>query len=53
MFTGIVETMGTVAEIVPMDTSASGGGGFSITISDARVVLSDVNLGDSIAVNGI
>ncbi|KAI8816350.1 uncharacterized protein EV422DRAFT_591807 [Fimicolochytrium jonesii] len=53
MFTGIVEVMGTVAEIVPMDTTSTGGGGFSLTVGDAQVVLPDVNLGDSIAVNGV
>ncbi|KAJ3187832.1 Riboflavin synthase alpha chain [Gaertneriomyces sp. JEL0708] len=53
MFTGIVETMGSVAQIKPLDTSSSGGGGFSLTIAGASVVLSDVNLGDSIAVNGV
>ncbi|KND00907.1 riboflavin synthase, alpha subunit [Spizellomyces punctatus DAOM BR117] len=53
MFTGIVETMGTIAEIVPMDTTSSGGGGFSMTIGNADVVLSDVHIGDSIAVNGV
>ena len=53
MFTGIVEHMGTVSSIVPLDTSATGGGGFSITISDAAPVLVDVNLGDSISVNGM
>ncbi|KAJ3036447.1 Riboflavin synthase alpha chain [Rhizophlyctis rosea] len=52
MFTGIVEHMGTVSSILPLDTTESGGGGFSITISDAAPVLSDVNLGDSISVNG-
>ncbi|KAJ3024115.1 Riboflavin synthase alpha chain [Thoreauomyces humboldtii] len=53
MFTGIVETMGTVASVEPLDTSLSGGGGFSIAVKDASVVLSDVHLGDSIAVNGV
>ncbi|KAJ1555478.1 Riboflavin synthase alpha chain [Nowakowskiella sp. JEL0078] len=53
MFTGIVEALGRVAAIVPLDVSQSGGGGFSITISNAEVVLVDVNLGDSIAINGV
>ncbi|KAJ3294949.1 Riboflavin synthase alpha chain [Borealophlyctis nickersoniae] len=52
MFTGIVETMGTISSIVPMDETESGGGGFSITVADAAIVLPDVSLGDSIAVNG-
>ncbi|KAJ3318039.1 Riboflavin synthase alpha chain [Blyttiomyces sp. JEL0837] len=53
VFTGIVETMGTVGDIVPIDKTWSGGAGFSITINDASPVLEDVHLGDSIAVNGI
>ncbi|KAI9203644.1 uncharacterized protein BJ171DRAFT_582788 [Polychytrium aggregatum] len=52
MFTGIVEIMGRVSEVAQMDTTASGGSGFSITIADCAVVLTDVHLGDSIAVNG-
>lgn len=53
MFTGIVEQMGLVADIQEMDTSASGGSGFSLTISEASVVLSDASLGDSIAISGM
>ncbi len=52
MFTGIVEQMGLIYDVQEMDTSASGGSGFSLTISEAFVVLSDANLGDSIAING-
>ncbi|KAJ3402914.1 Riboflavin synthase alpha chain, partial [Chytridiales sp. JEL 0842] len=51
VFTGIVETMGTIEAIVPVDLTWSGGAGFSITIQDAAPVLVDVNMGDSIAVN--
>ncbi|KAL2866732.1 riboflavin synthase [Aspergillus lucknowensis] len=51
MFTGLVETMGTVSSLEPLDTSASGGGGTSLTITDCEDILSDVNLGDSISVN--
>ncbi|KAI9105741.1 hypothetical protein DFS34DRAFT_26091 [Phlyctochytrium arcticum] len=53
MFTGIVETMGTVKSAVPMDSSESGGGGCSIVIGDASIVLTDVHIGDSIAVSGV
>ncbi|KAI8851883.1 hypothetical protein BC829DRAFT_424957 [Chytridium lagenaria] len=53
VFTGIVECMGSVGDIVPVDVTWSGGAGFSITILDAAPVLSDVKIGDSIAVNGI
>ncbi|KAG9562521.1 hypothetical protein KCV01_g20911, partial [Aureobasidium melanogenum] len=50
MFTGIVETLGTVSELVQQD--ATSGGGTTMTISDCSSILSDCNLGDSIAVNG-
>ncbi|KAH6561886.1 riboflavin synthase, alpha subunit [Batrachochytrium salamandrivorans] len=53
MFTGIVEVMGTVSAVEPMDTTGTGGSGFSLTITDANVVLSDVHIGDSIIVNGV
>ncbi|WP_102264076.1 riboflavin synthase [Mesobacillus jeotgali] len=46
MFTGIIEEIGTVANI------QHGGASFVLTI-DAKKVLSDVHLGDSIAVNGV
>ncbi|KAF9580502.1 Riboflavin synthase alpha chain [Lunasporangiospora selenospora] len=52
MFTGIVEIMGKVIDIAPLDFSESGGKGFSITIGEATEVLVDCHLGDSIAVNG-
>ncbi|KAJ6119803.1 hypothetical protein N7523_004083 [Penicillium sp. IBT 18751x] len=52
MFTGLVETIGTVTALEPLDTSSSGGGGTSLTISDCEEILSDCHLGDSIAVNG-
>ncbi len=53
MFTGIVEEQGLVSVIKAMDISESGGSGFSLTISEASLVLSDASLGDSIAVNGL
>jgi riboflavin synthase len=37
---------------VPLDSTATGGGGTSLTISNAASILDDVHLGDSIAVNG-
>jgi hypothetical protein len=53
MFTGIVEILGKVTSIVPLDSSESGGQGFSITIGNAAEILGDCHLGDSIAVNGM
>jgi len=52
MFTGLVETIGTVTSLDPLDTGAGGGGGTSLTISDCEEILSDARLGDSICVNG-
>ncbi|KAL2003368.1 hypothetical protein VTN02DRAFT_4104 [Thermoascus thermophilus] len=52
MFTGLVETIGTVTSLEPLDTTASGGGGTSLTISDCEEILTDAHLGDSICVNG-
>jgi riboflavin synthase len=46
MFTGIIEEIGTIANI------QRGGESFVLTI-DAKKVLADVHLGDSIAVNGV
>ncbi|OCT47112.1 Riboflavin synthase [Cladophialophora carrionii] len=52
MFTGLVETIGTVSSLVPLDPSTSGGNGTSLTISDCSSILGDAALGDSIGVNG-
>ncbi|KAK3673055.1 Riboflavin synthase alpha chain [Recurvomyces mirabilis] len=52
MFTGIVETIGTVSHLVKHDESSSGGGGTSLTISNCSEILSDAHLGDSISING-
>ncbi|KAL1607080.1 Riboflavin synthase alpha chain [Nothophoma quercina] len=52
MFTGLVETIGTVAALEALDKTASGGGGTSLTISDCQEILGDAHLGDSISVNG-
>ncbi|KAF2483210.1 riboflavin synthase alpha chain [Neohortaea acidophila] len=52
MFTGIVETIGTVTRLDQHDTTASGGGGTSLTISNSAAILEDAHLGDSISING-
>ena len=53
MFTGIVETMGTVREVKPFDASESGGKGYAVTVGDATAVLADCAVGDSISTNGV
>lgn len=52
MFTGIVETMGLVEAVIRKDSTVSGGDGFSVTVGNAHTVLTDVHIGDSIAVDG-
>ncbi|KAI9839476.1 MAG: hypothetical protein M1819_002101 [Sarea resinae] len=52
MFTGIVEILGTVSALEKQDDTSSGGGGTSLTISNAEEILEDAHLGDSISVNG-
>lgn len=52
MFTGLVETIGTVTALTDLDPSTSGGNGTSLTISDCAEILTDAALGDSICVNG-
>ncbi|EXJ87705.1 riboflavin synthase, alpha subunit [Capronia coronata CBS 617.96] len=52
MFTGLVETIGTVTSLTTLDPSQSGGNGTSLTISDCASILTDAQLGDSISVNG-
>ncbi|MCJ1376613.1 Riboflavin synthase alpha chain [Loxospora ochrophaea] len=52
MFTGLVEAIGTVTSLEPLDTTGSGGGGTSLTISDCADILADAHLGDSISING-
>jgi riboflavin synthase len=47
-----VQHIGTVADIQTQDATASGGGGWSVTISDAAPILADCHIGDSISVNG-
>lgn len=52
MFTGLVETIGTVTALTTLDPSTSGGNGTSLTIADCSAILNDAALGDSISVNG-
>ncbi|KAK5016570.1 hypothetical protein BJ546DRAFT_869982 [Cryomyces antarcticus] len=52
MFTGIVETLGTIAALEKQDDTASGGGGTSLLISDCSEILDDAHSGDSISING-
>ncbi|KAJ3357512.1 Riboflavin synthase alpha chain [Entophlyctis luteolus] len=49
---GIIECKGRVCDIVQVDETWGGGAGLSVTVENAAPVLSDVHLGDSIAVNG-
>ncbi|SCU97693.1 LADA_0H07712g1_1 [Lachancea dasiensis] len=53
MFTGIVELIGTVSDYQEYDATHSGGGGVSVTVTNASEILGDCHIGDSIAVNGI
>ncbi|KAI9230069.1 MAG: Lumazine-binding protein [Piptocephalis tieghemiana] len=52
MFTGIVEHVGVVQSLLELDTTATGGSGWSLTITEADPVLTDCNEGDSISING-
>ncbi len=47
MFTGIIQAVGRIAALDPV------GGDVRITVDAAELDLGDVNLGDSIAVNGV
>lgn len=47
MFTGIIEAIGTISAITPK------GKDISLTVNAGKLDLSDVNLGDSIATNGV
>jgi len=53
MFTGLIEHIGSVSAITPVDNSVSGGNGFSLCVSNASPLLADCNIGDSIAINGV
>jgi len=52
MFTGLVETIGPVTNLSSLDSTTSGGGGTSLTISECSTILDDAALGDSISING-
>ncbi|KAL2136299.1 hypothetical protein VTI74DRAFT_4534 [Chaetomium olivicolor] len=51
MFTGIVEEIGTVADLNPSDST--GGTSLTIALPSNSPLLSDCHLGDSIAINGV
>lgn len=53
MFTGLIETIGTILEYNELDNSDSGGNGVSAIIGDCLEILVDVHLGDSISTNGV
>lgn len=53
MFTGLVETIGTVLEFNALDSTQSGGNGVSMVIGECLEVLGDVHLGDSISTSGV
>ena len=48
----LVDILGSIIDIAPLDSSESGGQGFSITVGNAAEILTDCHLGDSIAING-
>ncbi|WFD30162.1 riboflavin synthase [Malassezia sp. CBS 17886] len=49
MFTGLIEHVATVLQVIPVDAES---GSFAVKFGDVGPVLSDVHVGDSIAVNG-
>lgn len=53
MFTGLIETIGSILEYNELDNSESGGNGVSAVIGDCLEILGDVHLGDSISTNGV
>ncbi|MGL4768109.1 MAG: riboflavin synthase [Formosimonas sp.] len=50
MFTGIISAVGAILAVAPL--SAAGNSGVRLTVDAAGLDLSDVSLGDSIAING-
>ena len=42
-----------ISALTALDTTSSGGNGFSATITDVGPLLEDVHLGDSININGL
>lgn len=53
MFTGLIETIGTVLEYTEVDVTESGGNGVTLVIGECSDILGDVHLGDSISTNGV
>jgi riboflavin synthase len=55
MFTGIIEAIGEIKQVIPLGTSSSGtaADGMRLDIAPGALDLSDVKVGDSIAVNGV
>jgi len=47
MFTGIIQSIGTIADLQPK------GGDLALVVNTGKLDMSDVALGDSIAVNGV
>ncbi|MBU3719284.1 MAG: riboflavin synthase [Burkholderiaceae bacterium] len=53
MFTGIVQAIGEITAVVPAQVAWGGDGiGLRITVSCGQLDVSDVRIGDSIAING-
>lgn len=50
MFTGLVECVARVKEVVQVDAKS---GSYGLTIGDCASILEDCHIGDSIAVNGV
>lgn len=54
MFTGIIEAIGEITQIQALNSrNNQGGNGLALTIAAGELDLSDIRLGDSIAVNGV
>lgn len=53
MFTGLIETIGTLLEYKSYDDSITGGQGVSMVVGDCQLILHDVHLGDSICTSGV
>ena len=47
MFTGIIQAIGTLSDLQPK------GGDMALVVNTGKLDMSDVQLGDSIAVNGV
>ncbi len=55
MFTGVIETVGEIRQVAPVRPSENGStaNGMRLDIAPGALDLSDVKVGDSIAVNGV